>query len=316
MKGLRNMNLDKELQVALEAVKNGCLLSQAVQKGITSVAKEDRSPVTMADLGTQCVITMHLMRHLPGETLIGEEDTGIFDGREGLKSQVLELVNRFESAVGEQQMLEAIRFGSQPVVPERFWVLDPIDGTKGFLRGEQYAIALGLIVDGKVVLGALGCPNFGGNIFYAARGFGAFAMPLNGGTEKRICVDNISDPAQAVFCESVEAAHSSHGDHAKISEMLGMTRPPFRMDSQCKYAAVARGDASIYLRLPSRKDYQECIWDHAAGSIIVEEAGGRVTDCDGKNLDFTAGRRLVNNRGIIATNGRIHDDLLRAIRSL
>ncbi|MGD9873766.1 MAG: 3'(2'),5'-bisphosphate nucleotidase [Kiritimatiellia bacterium] len=310
------MNLDKELRVALDAVKKGCLLSRAVQKGISSVAKEDRSPVTIADLGTQCVISMHLMRQLPGETLVGEEDTKIFEGREELKSQVLDLVRRFESGADEKQMLEAIRFGSQPVVPERFWVLDPIDGTKGFLRGEQYATALGLIVDGKVVLGVLGCPNFGENIFYAMKGRGAFAMPLNGGTAKQIRVDRISDPSQAIFCESVESAHAAHGDHAKISERLAMTRPPFRMDSQCKYAAVARGDASIYLRLPSRKDYQECIWDHAAGSIIVEEAGGRVTDCDGKSLDFTAGRRLVNNRGIIATNGFIHDDLLNAIRSL
>ena len=138
-------------------------------------------------------------------------------------------------------------------------------------------------------------------------------MPLNGGAEKQIKVDDVSDPAQAVFCESVESAHAAHGDHAKISEMLGMTRPPFRMDSQCKYAAVARGDASIYLRMPSRKDYQECIWDHAAGAVIVEEAGGKVTDCDGKTLDFTAGRRLVNNRGIVATNGRIHDAVLAAI---
>ena len=310
------MNLDQELGVALEAVKAGCLLSRTVQKGISSVAKEDRSPVTIADLGTQCVISMHLMKHLPGDTLIGEEDTKIFEGREQLKSQVLELVRRFEPGTDEEQMLQAIRFGSQPSVPERFWVLDPIDGTKGFLRGDQYAIALGLVVDGRVVLGVLGCPNYGERMFYAVKGGGAFAMSLNGGDITKICVDSHADPKNANFCESVESAHAAHGDHAKISDILGMTRSPFRMDSQCKYAAVAQGDASIYLRLPSRKDYQECIWDHAAGSIVVEEADGKVTDCDGKNLDFTAGRRLVNNRGIIATNGRIHDAVLAAIAQL
>jgi len=310
------MNLDRELRTALDAVKAGCLLSRAVQQGITSVAKEDRSPVTIADLGTQCVISMHLMKHLPGETLIGEEDTKIFEGREQLKTQVLELVRRFEPDTDENQMMEAIRFGSQPAVPHRFWVLDPIDGTKGFLRGDQYAIALGLVVAGRVVLGVLGCPNYGERMFHAVQGGGAFAIHLNGGENKQINVDDVADPLRAVFCESVESAHAAHGDHAKISEILGMTRAPFRMDSQCKYAAVAQGDASIYLRLPSRRDYQECIWDHAAGSIVVEEAGGKVTDCDGKALDFTAGRRLANNRGIIATNGRIHNAVLNAIAQL
>lgn len=310
------MNLDRELGVALDAVKAGCLLSRAVQQGITSVAKEDRSPVTVADLGTQCVISMRLLKHLPGAALIGEEDTKIFEGHEQLKSQVLELVQRFEPDTDEDHMMQAIRFGSQPAVPHRFWVLDPIDGTKGFLRGDQYAIALGLVVDGRIVLGVLGCPNYGERIFYAVKGGGAFAMSLNGGDSKQISVDSHADPKNANFCESVESAHAAHGDHARISEILGMKRPPFRMDSQCKYAAVAQGDASIYLRLPSRKDYQECIWDHAAGAVIVEEAGGKVSDCDGKNLDFTAGRRLANNRGIIATNGRIHAAVLSAIAQL
>ena len=73
-----------------------------------------------------------------------------------------------------------------------------------------------------------------------------------------------------------------------------------------QYAVVVSGYASIYLRLPTRPDYRECIWDHAAGSIIVEAAGGRVTGIDGKPLDFTRGRKLDANRGVIATSGAIH----------
>ncbi|MFW6032399.1 MAG: inositol monophosphatase family protein [Phycisphaeraceae bacterium] len=69
----------------------------------------------------------------------------------------------------------------------------------------------------------------------------------------------------------------------------------------------------MYLRLPTRADYREKIWDHAAGAIVVEEAGGKVTDIEGKPLDFSRGRKLENNRGVIATNGPIHDAVLEAV---
>ena len=87
-----------------------------------------------------------------------------------------------------------------------------------------------------------------------------------------------------------------------------------RIDSQCKYAAVARGDASIYLRMPTRKDYREKIWDHAAGMLVVEEAGGRVTDVKGHPLDFTRGRTLDANRGVVATCGPIHDEVIGVVK--
>ena len=76
---------------------------------------------------------------------------------------------------------------------------------------------------------------------------------------------------------------------------------------------IARGDASIYLRLPTRKDYQEKIWDHAAGSIIVEEAGGKVTDTQGQDLDFSQGRTLSKNTGVVGSNGELHDLVISAV---
>jgi 3'(2'), 5'-bisphosphate nucleotidase len=90
------------------------------------------------------------------------------------------------------------------------------------------------------------------------------------------------------------------------------------MDSQAKYAILARGEASIYVRIPSPQtpDYREKIWDHGAGSILVEEAGGKVTDARGRALDFTCGKRLENNYGIIATNGWLHRDVVNALGSL
>jgi hypothetical protein len=98
--------------------------------------------------------------------------------------------------------------------------------------------------------------------------------------------------------------------------VLGITLPPVRLDSQCKYAVVARGEASIYLRLPTRPGYEEKIWDHAAGCVIVKEAGGAVTDVRGRPLDFSRGSTLALNSGVVASNGVLHYRVLDAVRAV
>ncbi len=112
----------------------------------------------------------------------------------------------------------------------------------------------------------------------------------------------------------MEAAHAAHSVQAGIARRLGITAAPYRIDSQCKYAVLARGEASIYLRLPRDESYREKVWDHAAGAIVTEEAGGRVSDLDGNPLDFSKGRKLATGRGIIATNGLLHEQVLDACR--
>ena len=73
------------------------------------------------------------------------------------------------------------------------------------------------------------------------------------------------------------------------------------------------GDADIYLRLPTRKGYQEKIWDHAGGVLIVEEAGGTVTDIHGKPPEFNHGATLAVNQGMVVTNGKFHDAVIKAV---
>jgi 3'-phosphoadenosine 5'-phosphosulfate (PAPS) 3'-phosphatase len=85
-----------------------------------------------------------------------------------------------------------------------------------------------------------------------------------------------------------------------------------KIDSQCKYALVARGEAGLYLRYSGVK-YKEKIWDHAAGLLCVEEAGGRVTDITGAPLDFSKGESLFANTGIVASNGKTHAQVLEVI---
>lgn len=323
------MAYERELAAAIDAVRTASNLCRSVQHNLIAadtVTKNDRSPVTVADLGTQAVVTRILRQTCPDDALVGEEDTGQLRENAELRAKVFELVGEQLAGISEAEMLDAIDFGNRDTdFTGRYWTLDPIDGTKGFLRGDQYAIALGLVENGQVTVGVLGCPNYPldpsdpearGALFYAVRGEGSWELPLAGGEARRITTDGKADGAEARFCESVEAAHADHDAHAAISREVGITQPPYRIDSQCKYAATARGDASIYLRLPRTPEYREKIWDHAAGVIVVEEAGGRVSDFSGKPLNFALGRKLKENVGIIATNGPLHEAALAAIRTV
>ena len=160
-----------------------------------------------------------------------------------------------------------------------------------------------------------------GVIFSAVKGEGAFALPAeaapgNEAVSSPLAVNATDDASEARFCESVESGHSAHGDSADVAARLGITAPPLRMDSQAKYAVVARGEAEIYLRLPTRADYREKIWDHAAGALIVTEAGGVVSDIHGRPLEFHHGRELVANRGVIVSNGLLHARVIQAIDAM
>lgn len=316
-----------ELSVALAAVREACALCKSVQSTLITeetLTKKDRSPVTVADYGAQAIVTNLLTKEFNTLRMVGEEDAAELRQPENaeLLDKIVTNVQTIEPTLERDTILEAIDQGNDPGGSDGvFWTLDPIDGTKGFLRGEQYAVALARIENGQVTLGVLGCPNLQsgahtGALFYALRGEGAFCIPLDGSGAEEIHVSDVENPTEASFCESVESGHTSHGHAGQIAERLGVTAPPVRMDSQCKYAAVSRGDASIYLRLPTRPGYQETIWDHAAGVVIIEEAGGRVTDIEGKPLDFAQGTTLAQNRGVIASNGLLHDRVLEAVNAV
>ncbi len=317
------MTPDALRDAAIEAVVHAARACRRIQQAIAldPLTKGDRSPVTVADFAAQAIVSLQLAEADGSLPLVGEEDAAALRTPEGAarRTQVCQTVRAVTGVTDEGAILAAIDRGVYAGGPKgRHWTLDPIDGTKGFLRGDQYAVALALIEDGVVRLGVLGCPNLHhagarGAIFWATREDGAFARGLDDDAVAPIAAGPETALKQARFCESVEAAHSAHGWSARVAARLGVTREPYRIDSQCKYAAVARGDAQIYLRLPTRKDYVEKIWDHAAGSIIVEAAGGRVSDIDGRPLDFSRGRRLEDNRGIIATHGAPHDAVLEAV---
>jgi 3'(2'), 5'-bisphosphate nucleotidase len=314
---------------AIHAVREAAALCRAVRSALAPevLSKADLSPVTVADFGSQALIARALAEAFPEDPLIAEEDAAELREAKnaGLLAEVVAQVQGFRPGAQPADVCQWIDRGGRSAFAPRFWTLDPIDGTKGFLRNEQYAVTLALIVEGRVAVAALACPNLPfdpgapspvGSIFVAVRSQGAFAAPLESdddGPKRRIAVSPQADPARARFCESVESAHSAHGAAAALAARLKMTTPPLRLDSQAKYAVVARGEAEAYLRLPTRADYREKIWDHAAGVLIVEEAGGTVTDVAGQPLHFTHGRALDANRGVIVTNGRLHQCVLDAV---
>ena len=346
------MAYEKELEIALLAVQRATLLTKSVFNSHTkgTLSKSDASPVTIGDFGAQALIISALAHNFPQDEIVAEEESKDLRENSQLKQTVWDLVKdvslddaRANQQLGgpitsDESMLELIDRGSSKGGPSgRIWALDPIDGTKGFLRGGQYAVCLALMVDGDVKVGVLGCPNLpvddtaplaeniGANasdaegkgvLFAAVEGEGATSRPLARGplaSAQPISMRPVTDLSAATFCESVEAGHSSHGDQAAIASRLGITRPSVRMDSQAKYGSIARGAGDVYLRLPVRKDYQEKIWDHAAGDLIVREAGGQVTDVQGQRLDFSKGRTLAANKGVVAAPKAAHKQVLDAV---
>ncbi len=322
--------LSQEIETAMIAVRKAGGLCRTVQAGIDlgELQKKDRSPVTVADFGSQAIICKILGEAFPADPVIGEEDSQALreSGNKALLERVTGHVQAVEPDADHDKVCSWIDRGGAKSYSRRFWTLDPIDGTKGFLRGQQYAIALALILEGNIEVAFLGCPNLGpslaadrgeGTLMVAVRGAGSWQMPLmSEGPAAAAKVSPQPDPKKIRFCESVEAAHSSHDDAARIAESLAIAAEPARLDSQAKYAVVARGEAEAYLRLPRDGKYREKIWDHAGGVLVVTEAGGRVTDIRGRDLDFSQGYRLENNTGVIVSNGLVHQPILGAIDSL
>jgi 3'(2'), 5'-bisphosphate nucleotidase len=312
-----------EAKFAIDAVREASLLARQIQSKMvgSGLTKDDRSPVTVADFAVQAVIARRLAENMPGAALIGEEAAESLRLAEGVETldQITSFVRDVVKDATPEEVCGLIDRGSgEP--GDTFWTLDPIDGTKGFLRREQYAIALAFLRNGNVELGVLGCPELnGGTVAVAARGKGTFSQPLSGGGDwKQLKVSSRHDAKEARILRSVEKAHTNVDEIGQLAAKLGVTAPPVPMDSQAKYAVLAAGEGDVLLRLisPSRRDYKEKIWDQAAGSIVIEEAGGRISDLDGKPLDFSHGRTLAENRGILATNGQLHEALLAGLKAI
>ncbi|AFY82393.1 3'(2'),5'-bisphosphate nucleotidase [Oscillatoria acuminata] len=316
------MSYEREKQVAIDAAIAAAKLCQAVRREIpVAMEKIDKSPVTVADYGSQALICKALDAAFPEDAIVGEEDATDLRSNSEQLTKVTHHVQSLVPDATPEQVADWIDRGNGEV-GGRFWTLDPIDGTKGFLRQDQYAVAIALIEDNEVKVGVMACPALNlesgeeGTLFVAVRGEGATMQAISGGTWRSLRVVAADDVENMRFVESVEASHGDQSRQTSVAKAVGFTAESVRMDSQAKYGIVASGQAALYMRLPSPKtpDYRENIWDHAAGAIVVEEAGGRVTDMHGNSLPFGMGKKMVNNQGIVVSNGTIHDTVLKALQ--
>jgi HAL2 family 3'(2'),5'-bisphosphate nucleotidase len=334
-------------EAAMHAVSQACEVCRRVQQAQDETArllKDDRSPVSIADYASQAVIAHRLREELGGVSLVAEEDAAdirrrVKAGDTAFADAVLDATRVAWPEATLEQVLDAVDLGNAE--PKRdglhgFWTLDPIDGTKGFLRGEQYAVSLAWIEGGDPIIGVVGCPNLSrdfskgfdgpdavGSLYGAINGDGVWEYPANDPKAESHRVHRLEhDPGEPVrMCESVESAHASHEDHARILQHMESQSVPARLDSQAKYVVVARGQADLYLRLPrppkpGSSRYVEKIWDHAAGALVASEAGCSVTDIRGNMLDFSHGVGLEKNVGVVVGPPVLHGNAIEAIRAL
>jgi 3'(2'), 5'-bisphosphate nucleotidase len=282
--------------------------------------KSGREPVTIADYGSQTLICRAISRAFPGDAVIAEEQGGQFVELVA-DSEKAEITRLLGDILGEQvTTADIVRWLDHgvDVEAERTWVIDPIDGTRGFLALRSYVIAVGLLDKRQPVGGVIGAPGYptperGGVLFHAHSG-AAYMQPLAGGAVRRLQVSKQADPAAVRVLESVEKSHAGHERMERVRLAAGLGESVLeRLDSMEKYARIAAGDAEVYLRLPRLHSTRPfMIWDHAAGVALVQAAGGQVTDIDGSPLDFSQGCALQNS-GVIVTNGLVHERVLAGV---
>lgn len=362
------MAYEKELELALRAVHRASLATKKVQqstadKGVSD--KSDDTPVTIADFAAQALLIGAVHRAFPDDVFIAEESSDILRASPDLRQRVWDLVlsvghlNGLPVPADQDEMLDLIDLGSKdakdPRGAGRVWILDPVDGTKTFMKGQQYAVCLCMLEKGAQKVAALGCPNLlydpdtplvtedivdtdgDGIIVAAVAGQGTFFTPLHSfadtAARRTAKLDTLPPyPGSLRFIDSEESSHVSKRHHEYLyrtafpeaSHHIGGTVgdslwPEDVWAMQMKYVAVALNAADATFRIPGDPKFYASVWDHAGGQLILEEAGGVVTDSAGNRFDFSKGQRSFadGNWGfVVARSGEVHQAVLKEVRGL
>jgi 3'(2'), 5'-bisphosphate nucleotidase len=376
-----------ELNLVVSVVSKGCYYSRSEQNLLyqhinqlqnydKAIKKIDKTPITALDFVMQILIIDHIHRHFPNDKFIAEEDSTMLQADENLCNQVLlgiQAITNDTNSWTKEKLFYTLDLGGytgENIHQERVWALDPVDGTKGFIKGLHYCISIILLDKGIPQLSITGCPNLNlynllenphsgtvidigenvtvdskssptiathaiaaasssapillplfpiydnGSVFYSVTGKGAYARALTMPLDQSIRV-RVSDNCKLNESTLVEATETQKHDHhltRNVANIVRMTNDYIRLHSQVKYMIVGAGAAEATIRYPPRS-YIEKVWDHAPGAHFVKEAGGKVTDLNGLEIEWNLGRDLHENvRGIVASNGKIHSKLLYAIQ--
>ena len=241
---------------AVAAREAGEAILEVVRRGFAIESKADRSPVTEADRAAELIILGALARAAPGVPVIAEEE---------------------------------VAAGRIPAHGDTYFLVDPLDGTKEFVRGgDDYTVNIGLIVDGSPRLGVVFAPARAA-LHAGLVGHGAWLEDAGG----RRVIATRERPG-----EPVAVASKSHFNQATADYLAqaGGVGEHVAVGSSLKFCIVAEGEADIYPRLAPTSE-----WDTAAGHAVLLAAGGRVDGPDGGPLRY--GKKAFLNRGFVATGG-------------
>jgi 3'(2'), 5'-bisphosphate nucleotidase len=331
LSGLRLPSAFEEYRGAIELVARATLWAMRFEQllgssGDSASSKSDASPVTAADLALQAFLVLGLRERYGEIPVVGEESTAVFSGPAGesLRQRVHEFVRLTRPHESDRAIDDAIEQGAGDGRSSQHWVIDPIDGTRGYLRGQQYCVCLALIRDQVPILGLAGCPRLGrqGWLVGAVRGGGARRWDLDQLDGEPIEV-KASEPIREavrknlIACESSEATDRAKARLRRIGELLATPLVARPMESQCKFVLVATGDADLAVRLASRERERnrDMVWDYAGAVVFADESGAVMTDCDGATLLFGRGRQIDGNRGILCAAPWLHGRAVEACRA-
>jgi 3'(2'), 5'-bisphosphate nucleotidase len=232
--------------------------------------KAGNEPVTVADKRASELIVSGLHGRFPGPTVISEE-----------------------LALPEEKLASLVK--------GRMWLVDPIDGTKDFMRGDEgFSVMIGLADAGRPVLGVVHQPAVGktGRTFFATHDGGAHVLVDD--TLQPLAVSNVTSAASVRLVAS--ASHrSAEIDHVK--QTLGITDEMNVGSVGVKLSLIALGVRDLYIS-PATKTK---IWDTCAPEAILTAAGGRLSDLFGTSIDYA---ELRHSRGLVASNGHVHDEVV------
>jgi 3'(2'), 5'-bisphosphate nucleotidase len=284
------IDVRKAAEAALAAALEAATLVMQVYAAPFEVEfKIADDPVTRADKEANALLCERLARALPVPIVAEESDPATYAG-----------------------------FGASDAA----WFVDPLDGTREFVaRNGQFAVMVGLAQGGRATVGVVVAPAWD-RAFLGIVGVGAWeilgagtgtgtgtgtATGTGSGTAERspIRVSTQESPASARIVVSRSRVPAQV---AGIVASLGMPAPRPHGSSGLKGALVATAEADVYLQ-PGPAGMR---WDACATDALVHAAGGRLTQADGTDFDYRSGQ-IENRRGMIATNGRLHDVILRAI---
>jgi 3'(2'), 5'-bisphosphate nucleotidase len=337
------------LRLAALAVQEAGVLCARLQHelggagGGGATPKQDGSPVTVADYAAQALITRALIGAKIDGPIAGEEQAEALRADRPLLEAVTAAIRRASdwTDATNQDVLSMIGHQAwrEDRLPSRVWVLDPIDGTKGFIAQRHFAVCLALIENGRPIVAALACPNLAldvtiepgpldasrrGCIVAASSDSPVMHMPMreadgSASTMPLVEVPAVAGPTrrQPILTFSVEASEGRVRDFEAMADEMqrrfGRRPVALPMDSQAKYAIVARGQADIYDRPPRRT--REKSWDHAAGCLLLERAGCTVTDSRGRPIDWSR-LTLGLAEGILGARQPLHDQVLASRRMI